>query len=365
LSRRIILKGKRLLTLVVSVCLILVLLTAILLSACAKEEAPAAPAAPAAPEVLNWRFQNVLPAGNPLYPRMQMTFCDEIEKMSGGRVVITSYPAGALAPTTEIIEALAESVFELAFCNGAYIAGTIPEGNIEAVLPYGFERPRDMLNFFYDLGFIEILREAYAENGVYYVGLETDCGANFIMKEPLTKADDFKGRKIRSFGPIAKLAAVAGAATVFLPGQEVYTALSTGAIDGCTWGKESDDLAAGFFEICKYWIEPAPFECSTDNFLAGMDTWATLSPDLQAIIENVAKDHAIEYNRWQHYLTLDARKVMIEEYGVTINVMPDEEVRKMRVYALQVWDELAAANDRCAEAVEIYKDYARLLGMID
>jgi len=310
-------------------------------------------------------MQNVLPGGNALYTRMQMTFIDEIEKMAGGRVKITQYPGGALSPSTEILEALDEGVYELAFNNGAYVSGTIPEGNIEFTLPYGLATPRDLLNFFYDLGFIEILREAYAEHGVYYIGMETDCGANFIMKEPLLKADDFKGRKIRTLGAIAKVADLAGASTIYLPGGEIYTALATGAIDGNTWGKESDDLDAGFFEVVKYWIEPAVMECSVDNFQSGLDTWATLPPDLQAIIENVAKDHAIEYNRWQHYLNQPARKAMVEEYGVTINVMPDEEVRKMRAYAVQVWDELGEANERCRKAVEIYKDYARYIGLID
>ena len=42
-----------------------------------------------------------------------------------------------------------------------------------------------------------------------------------------------------------------------IPGEEMYTALATGVIDGITWGAPADSNAFKLYEVAKYYTMPA------------------------------------------------------------------------------------------------------------
>ena len=76
-------------------------------------------------KVFNWRCPSLLPAGHNEYVAMQEAW-DAVSEMSNGRLNIEMFPAGALVPTSEFLEAVGTGVVEVAMSCDAYAEGVIP-----------------------------------------------------------------------------------------------------------------------------------------------------------------------------------------------------------------------------------------------
>ena len=110
--------------------------------------------------------------------------------------------------------------------------------------------------------------------------------------------------KIRVFGIEAKWYEKMGAVTVLLPGEELYTGLATGVIDGARWGCPSNTIGMGLHEQAPYVIYPASMPAPGNCYLANPKAWNSLTDDLKAII-----DDAAQYSGFQYLVCQDAFQV--------------------------------------------------------
>jgi len=78
-----------------------------------------------------------------------------------------------------------------------YWAGRMPASVFLSSYPLGPRNPHEWDVFYYSLGGLEIARELFAAEGMYYVG-PIQHGANIIhSKVPIRSIEDFRGRKMR------------------------------------------------------------------------------------------------------------------------------------------------------------------------
>jgi len=360
------LKRKRLLTLVGSICLVLVL-AALLLPACAAEEAPApAPTPTPTPtaEVFEWRFQTHWPTSSASYLPWKKWFEEDLLELTGGRVKITFHPAATFMPTTEMFDAWKTGMLDGGISFAPYYTSQVPLGGMECYFPYAFRDVREFQYFLHFLGFEEAIREAHLKHGIlYWAGDGYPSGP--IFKKPIRTIDDLQGIKIRATGALADWYAEAGASPVMIPGGEIYTALSTGVVDAAIWGGAAGSYSMKFYEVAKYYMQPYA-GMATDNVYISKKAWDKLPADLQDILR-----HAIELRYWmrttEYFIDVEAPalQAMVKDHGVEIVWIDEAGQKALMDAALKVWDETAAKGPELAHWVGMLKDFNKKLGYMD
>lgn len=315
-----------------------------------------------AQQKFRWRLQSNLNAGDPGYVAVQEKFIKLSTQMSGGRITFDIFPVGALFPVAEGLEAVASGLAEMAVLTGGYYAGKIGSfANIETGVPGSLQTPIERLNFFYKKGFIDLAREAFAKQGVYYLGPQLSSPWDIMSKTPITSMADFKGLKIRSFGLEAKWYEKLGASPVFLGGGEIYTALATGVIGAARWSSPAGNFNGKFHEVAKYYVRPSPMPVPNNFFAVNPTAWKALPDDIKAILQEATLASSIEYLALTDMQDAVAMQKMMKA-GVKISQIPPEEFAKMESVARDLWKDYAKEGGLTAQAVKMLSDYLTELG---
>jgi TRAP-type mannitol/chloroaromatic compound transport system substrate-binding protein len=77
-------------------------------------------------KTFKWRMATPWPTGIPLYTDMAKVLPDVVKKESGGRLVIDIFPAGAIAPALEVVDATRRGVCQMAHTWPGYDIGISP-----------------------------------------------------------------------------------------------------------------------------------------------------------------------------------------------------------------------------------------------
>jgi len=316
-------------------------------------------------KVYKWRMQSIDPPALVGPQVTQKAFCERIKKMSNGRLDVTLFTAGQLTPTLEIVGALAKSTVEISYSSSVYYTGSIPEANIDLVTlpPQMLRTLQDALQVYWYMGLDDLMREGYAEQGVYYVGslFFTDPNTHW-SKKPMHGVADLKGHKIRGYGYYAKTLAKLGASPTFIPHEEVYTALAQGVIDG--------SMTAGsyykrfkYYEVAPYYYLPGFAPVWSMCIMASMKSWNELPEDLKEIVKESFVHFSIDHQQRTWY----EHEQMVQELPKlksTLIVWPDSEVQKVREAGLSFLPEIAQKSPRCGKGIKIIEDYMKSKGYI-
>jgi len=357
------LKVKKLIILSGSVCLVLVLIISVLLSACAKQEAAAPTSAPPTATVYEWRLQSHSAPTEPTYSVMITDYVKRIEEMSDGRIEIEMHSAGELLPSKEILPSVAKGVIEMGTSAASYSSGLMPVV-YTTLIPMGPRSAEDCA-IIWEKGWGDILRAAYDEQGVKLLTMAIMTDIPLYSTVPVRTVDDFKGMKIRTHGATALFLEQLGASTTYIPGEEVYMALSTGTVDAATWGGFNTTYPKKWYEVAPYIIQPSLVPMfQQQDFMINKALFEGLPTDLQVIIQTSA-DLAMWECRMVEALGNDAALAKMLAAGNEIITLPAESVAKMTEAARVVWDDLASRSPRSYEAMKIITDVLRSKGYTD
>jgi TRAP-type mannitol/chloroaromatic compound transport system substrate-binding protein len=316
--------------------------------------------------VFNWRIASLLAAGETAYLTRLQEYVENVRVMSDGRLNITTYAAGVLLPSPEHLDALGRGVIEMAHTYGAYWSGVIPVTNIATIAPGMFKNMLEIDVFFWELGFIDIMREAYAEHGVYFITPELSPGFTLMLREPIDSLEDLQGVKVRTVGALVDVLEEVGVPTVYIPGEEIYTGLATGVIDAATWGSISSCWDLKLYEVAPYILVPSIKNGHAMEIIVGMDAWNSLPDDLKLILEIASRKEGLDRMRMDYNDDVVRLNDMVVNYGVTIVTMSEADWATLDEAASVVLDRFAAEDPKySAPAVQMIRDFQRLLGYID
>lgn len=316
-----------------------------------------------AQKTVNWRMQSNLSAGEPGYEAAKAMFVDQLSVISGGRIKIQLHPTGALFPIGQSLEAIGGGITEIGMAAGGYFVGKMgPIAALEMGTPGAERTPIERYNFFYEKGFIDIVREAYAKYGIYYLGPNLAPQWDIISRKPIRSMKDFEGLKIRATGIELPWYQSMGAAPVNLSGAEIYTALATNVVDAVRWGSPSVHLALGMPEVGKFYIEPSPMPAANNNILINKRAWDGLPDDLKAMLDWACKMASLDYLARGAMADGAARAKMKNEMGVEFVRIPPEEWAAMEKKAQEIWSGYADKDPLSGKAVALLKGYLADLG---
>ena len=315
-------------------------------------------------KVYKWNIQSHLPAGSAAYKPLKEFFEQKINKLTEGRLLITFHPAGAMVPTKDIFAVCRKGTVDGATGSPIYWMTIVPVAAIAANCPLAFKTAEECLHFHFDLGFEQMMKDAHAKHNLVYFS-ERAYPTAMIGKKPIYKVADLKGYKIRSSGAIAEMLNELGAATVMIPGTELYLAMQTGVVEGAHWGAARGALTMKLPEVAKYYIQPDFAVSATDCIILNKDSFEALPKDIRDILNKSLKERA--YQRTVEYAQeeKEALQTMIKDYGVTVCTLDPASQKIMRNTAMKLWDKMAAKDETSAKAVAMLKAYLKELKYID
>lgn len=316
----------------------------------------------AASDVIKWRCEAHWPTSSTSYSAGAQVVIDKIKKGTNGKLDIELFPGGALVPAKEIFETVKRGMLEMGFSPAAYFRSQVPLGSIASGLPFNFQDVSEAAYFVKWMGFEEMMRNACAKQGVYYACERAET-VELVLKKPVRKMEDFKGMKLRSMGVTQIYLTSIGAAASYIPGSELYAALTSGVVDGAHWGAVQGANSMKLYDVCRYHLALPITIYNSDSILVNQKALDKLPKNIQTVVYSVLKEHFWE--RTNQYRILEGvERAKVEKKGIEFITFSKEEYLKMQKAALKVWDDIARESPECAKAVVMVKDLNRSLGRL-
>jgi TRAP-type C4-dicarboxylate transport system substrate-binding protein len=333
-----------------------------LLVACA---APAGEAPGAAPvETIPWKFVGTASRGMIHFDEVDALTARDLIAMSNGRLDVEVYGVGEIVEADELFAACKAGSVDMASSWG-YHAGEVPYNIVEYQLPMGFRNTSELNTFWYERGAFELSYAVYAEHNLHTLAPQNSFSffPMYHSNVEIRDIDDIPGIKIRSYGAFAALHEKLGATVIWIPFAELYTAVATGVIDGFSNPTLGESKDMKFYEVCPYLIQPPIGYYLSAQQWCNMDSWNELTPDLQAMIEDVMFRASMRHDHVYANMDYEARPLMVD-YGVEFITLPADDYTYIQELAYEVWDEQAAEDPtgRAAQFVAMYKDFMADLG---
>ena len=287
---------------------------------------------------------------------------NRIKTATNGRLEIKTFPAGAIVPAPEMLEAVQSNVLQAMVGAPIYWAGKDPAFALLGDLTAGWNHPWEADAFFNYYGGMALLSEAYKPFNVHPVGV-TWVGLEVMPSNKcVTKVEDFKGLKWRTPSGIpAETFKRFGASPMFLPGGEVFSSLEKGIVDGVDWGTPSMNYRLGYHQIAKYFNWPGFHSMATLDFSVNIEAWNKLPDDIKSIVEAATREFAwdmVETQAVDSFIAVEKMK----KAGVTLCNWSEEEIAKARKIAQGVWKDFGDKGPLAKKVYDAIVKYMAVLG---
>ncbi len=281
---------------------------------------------------------------------------DLMIKDTQGTVNVKLFGAGQLMPAGEMFNAVKNGDLDMAMWAEGMFSSVIPVTEIGSGLPLAYANSSEAYMFMWHRGFLEILRAEYAKHNIYYIPWQV-YESSIMTKKPVLKLDDLKGMKLRAGGSMALLLNEIGSSVVSIAGSELYSALSTGVIDGATWGDAAPMFEMKFQEVTKNYLQPELIGGFWTGIYINMDVWNKFSPEQKFAMESAITHGGREHIEQVKASYTRALNIMQRDFGVTVNRLPSEELEKVQVSAEKVWQIIADKDATNAKVIQMVKEF--------
>lgn len=300
-----------------------------------------------------FRMQSFLGPGTIEWETLVPRYVERVRQMSNGRIEITPFPPGALVPTFEMLEGVGRGVIDIGYGAQVYWRGQIPFMLWTWGVPFAFQTLDHYDYLWHETELLEVVREAFAESNVHFLGpIYSDEWGATMSRDELTRLSDFNGVKIRSFGLGAEIWKAHGASIVTIPGEEQYTAMSTGVIDASNWGSPYGFIAQNLHEVAKFYLGPSLIAFDMEDMFMNMDKFSELPPDLQMVMHMATRIFALERASTSTYASAEAVRTM-KDAGVKFQALPPEDLAKAKEISDAALERMAEDDDRTKRVLQI------------
>jgi TRAP-type mannitol/chloroaromatic compound transport system substrate-binding protein len=237
------------------------------------------------------RMTTVVPEVTTIYQSFSVRFAELAGRLTGGRVKITPYPVGVIAPPQEVFDAVQSGLADLGHAPLPLLTNRYPETALFSSFPGGLGT-EGLMHWMYEGGGKELLEEYMEEKlGLHplIVGFSTtELFAHSHV--PLKVLADFGGVKFRTLGIFAEILEGFGATPTSTPTTEVVPALTQRAIDAAEFFPPSDNVKLGLHRIAKYVVGPGA-HLPGGYFVVFMrtETWQGLDEEVRRQLEMAAE----------------------------------------------------------------------------
>ena len=287
-------------------------------------------------------------------------FSSEIEKRSGGNIKIQHFWANTLGGEAEIVDLVGSGAIDL---------GLIVMGNQQARMPFAAVTNALPATFTDGPTVNKITRDLFTSNETIKAELDAANLHPLIYRylpdyriycnDPVKTMEDFKNRKIRSYGSfVPKMFEALGAVPVNIPPVDMIQAMQSGAMD-CTYMFNSAVKAFKVDQVADYGTDISFGVISAHTLFISKEKWESWPDDVRTLFEETAADAEKFGNE---LIAADEAKAISELEASGMEIVPFEEMDKLKADIpdmLDLWvKQMAETTGKEAEAKEV-ADYIR------
>lgn len=313
---------------------------------------------------VTWRMQALWDGGT-TPQRFEEYFVKKVSDLTDGQFKIDLYSAGQLVPANQAFDAVRGGAFQMMKTFDGYEAGKIPGLAFTSTIPFGFTEADQYEAWFYELGGLELAREAYAPAGLFYIAPTVYGPEPIHSKVPIKSIADLKGKKGRFVGLASTVMGHLGVSVTPMATAEVYAGLDKGVIDLADRGDLSANLEAGLAEVAKYIVMPGPHQPTTaTSYVANKAAYDQLPDSFKAALATAARDTSAALR--QHILVSDGKA--LEEFkkqGVEITTLDPADIAAARKEAVVVWRKATNDNPNATKILDSQIAFMEQLGLLD
>ncbi len=220
------------------------------------------------------------------FPCVQMErWAKEVEKRTGGKVKVQTFPGGTLLPAKNIFDGVITGTADIGNFAMSYQPGRFPVS--EAVdLPMGFTSAKAASLALYDL----IQKYPKEFEKVKLLTLFTCPPADFMTTKPVRALKDLKGMELRVSGTGAEAVKRLGGIPIAMPQSETPEALQKGVVKGVVSSMEIlKDF--NFAAYCPYATDTNLFVV-TFAVVMNKGKWNSLPQDVKKVLDDLSREQA-------------------------------------------------------------------------
>lgn len=253
------------------------------------------------------------------------------------KVRVRIYPAAQLYTGQEEIQAIIKGEIQIAYVISSNMEPVHPSMELKN-LPFLFPDVETLYKFF-DGPMGKKIFSNVEKKGIKILGTVSSGSAVISnSKRPLSKVEDFKGLKIRSYGPMGAIALKAlGAIAVVIASEETYTALQQGVIDGALTPAVVF-LARKYYDIQKFVTNAGMMNATLVYLITNINWWNGLPSDIRNGLSE-AIGRLVEEQRTE--IVVDDKKVFdqIKAKGCQVIFLNPDEVKEWKKALQPVYTE--------------------------
>ncbi len=276
-------------------------------------------------------------------------FADEVAEKTNGRIKIEVYAGGQLGEEKACVEQVQMGSLDFTKSSMGALTGFNEQLNLMS-LPYLFKSEDHLwavMNTQIGQDLLDSM-ESTGLKGLCWLDAGSRC---FYATKPLNSIDDFKDVKIRVMQSAiyGDTVSCLGAVPISMSGNEVYSALQTGVVDGAE-NNIPRVIDMSHNELCDYLIVDR-HNIMPEMVLMSSNIWNKLSAEDQAVIQECADN--LQTNMINAWLDTENEALdKLAEGGMTI-VTPDAETIAAFREAMQpVYDKYGAEYAELVEQIE-------------
>jgi TRAP-type C4-dicarboxylate transport system substrate-binding protein len=232
---------------------------------------------PAGAEEVTLKAASCFPIGSP--PSKPFEALVEAVNQRGKGVVQVEMVGGAPAigsPFT-LTQKVSKGAYDLVGCTEAYFGNVLPEAPVLRFAERTYKELRQN-------GGLDMMQKLLEEKGLHYIARHHDFGPFHLwLSKPIDKPD-LTGLHLRVSPVYTAFFKSLGATVQNSDIGQIYTYMENGTVQGYGW--PSLGWVPAWIKVTKYRVDPG-FYNSTLHTLANLDTWKSLTPEQQAVLNQV------------------------------------------------------------------------------
>ncbi len=276
---------------------------------------------PACAGPIKLSYANFPPA--PTFPCVQMErWKKEVEKRTGGKVKIDTYPGGTLLKAKAMMDGVIAGTADIGNLCMAYQPGRFIATNATA-LPIGFPNATVGSLVLWDL-YKKYNPKAFGK--VKVLTMFTTAPSNIMSKIPIRNLDDIKGVPLRASGGAAQILKAWGANQVGMPMPETPEALQKGVVKGLFSSLEVM-MDFKFAELCKY-VTVTNTVIYPFAVVMNEAKWNSLPKDVQKVMDDLSTEQAKWTGNYMDDHVKDSVAWSKKAQNVEVISLPKKEMAK-------------------------------------
>ncbi|SOC15717.1 TRAP transporter substrate-binding protein DctP [Stappia indica] len=323
----------------------------------------AMPAVARAQEAVEWRMQALWDGGTTPF-EFEKAFVARVAELTDGKFDIKLFSAGQLVPAAQAFDAVRSGAFQMMKTFDGYEAGKIPSFAFTSTIPFGFPNPDQYEAWFYELGGLDMAREAYAKAGLFYIAPTVYGEEPMHSTVKIESIADMAGKKGRFVGLASAVMGDLGVAVTPMATADVYSGLEKGLIDFADRGDLTANFEAGLGEVAKFIILPGVHQPTTaTSYVANTAAYDALPASFKAALAVAARE--ISGSLRQRIIVQDT--IVLDKYreqGVEIIQLDPADIAEARAKAVASWNKATKGDALATRIVESQTAFMQSLGLL-